>query len=438
MEDGAQNGNHLHRSKSPGNDRAAGPGARGEAPVERIVIVGAGDSGTVAARRLRSQGFGGAITLVGEEMDQPYERPQLSRAFLTGELTNPPLIATDRQLAEDGIDWVRGTRAVRLDVEHRTVTTSDDRRLHYDRLVLATGSRPRRVPVPGAADVLALRSAADAGILRNRLQPGTRLLIIGGGFIGLEIASSAVARGCAVVVVEFAHRLVSRVVPEAIADALGQRHRTEGVDLRLGVAVERIERSGDTYRVVLDDGAAVEADLVVAGIGAIPNTELAATAGLPIANGVAVNERLRTIDEAVYAIGDCCSVPHPLYDGRRVRLEAWRNALSQAEVAADNILGADLAYANVPSFWSDQYDLTMEVVGLHAAATAHVVRRRPDGHQVWFGLDGGGRIVSASGVAVGATLARDIRMAERLIAARATPDPADLSDASVDLRSLLP
>lgn len=402
-----------------------------------VVVVGAGDCGTRAALRLRELDPDVRVTLVGDELDDPYERPGLSKHVLTDGDSAPTLIASRQRLEDAGVDWQSGVRAVSIDVRARRVALSDDRSIKYDRVLLATGARARRIAIPGAESTMSIRSLSDARALRSALRPGTRLLVVGGGFIGLEVAASARQIGAEVTVVEFAHELMSRVVPVAIGRAIGARHRAEGVDLRLGVGVEQLTPAKRGVAAVLDDGSTVHGDVVVAGIGAIPNTELAATCGLPISNGIAVDEYLQTRDARIFAAGDCCSVPHPLYDGARVRLEAWRNALAQADVAARNLLGERVVFDVVPSFWSDQYDLTLQVVGLHAAAVSEIVRRRSDGAEIRFGLDASGRLVSASGVSVGTALARELRLAEMLIAHRAQPDLADLANPDVGLRSLL-
>lgn len=404
----------------------------------RIVVVGAGDCGARVALRLRELGFDGDVTLIGNDPNAPYERPALSKEVLVDDETSPRSILDEVGLDEWDITWRRGERAARLDIDRRLVELEGGTGIRYDRLVIATGARARPAAVPGPNVITTLRSFDDAVALRTRLEPGVRLLVIGGGFIGLEVAASARTRGCEVTVIEFAHRLMTRVVPAAVAEVFHRRHLAEGVDLRCGVGVERIDRANGGLAAHLSDGSAVGADVVVAGIGAIPNTELAATAGLAISNGVAVDGHLRTADPNVYAAGDCCSVPHPLFDGRRVRLEAWRSALAQAEVAATNLLDGDAVFDAVPWFWSDQYDLGMQIAGLHDAATIDVARRRDDGIELHFGLGPDGRLVSASGVGVGTAVARDIRVAEMLIAERATPAATDLSDPSCNLRSLLP
>lgn len=407
-----------------------------EGRIARIVVVGTGDCGTRAAMNLRSAGWDGQLTLIGAEKTAPYERPPLSKAVLTGP-DQPPVIVSQEALADSDIGWRPGVAAVALDRQRRRVSLADGSSIGFDRLLIATGARARKPPVPGPDAILSLRTAGDAQRLRERFTPGTTVLIIGGGFIGLEVAASAVTLGCDVTVVEFAHRLMSRVVPANVAEIVHQRHLDAGVRLLCGVGAMRISAMDDDFKVQLTDGSTVRANVVVAGIGATPNTELAASAGLTIANGVSVDAGLRTEDPAVFAAGDCCSFPHPVYGGKRVRLEAWRNALEHADIAAANMLGDQRRCSTVPWFWSDQYELGIQIAGLHAEAAYEVVRRRDDGVDLRFGIDNAGRVVSASGVGVGTSVGRDISLAERLIASGARPEPTELADASVNLRDLV-
>ena len=412
------------------------PNPRSDRAVRRVVIVGTGDCGARVALRLRDHGFDGDVILVGDETDAPYERPALSKAVLAFESANPTPIASAQQLAELNITWRSGTKAVSIDRTLRRLELDTGDAIAYDRLVLATGARARRSPVPGADIAHSLRSFRDAVALREKLFDGARLLIIGGGFVGLEAAATAIERGCAVTVVEFAQTLMSRVVPNAVAEHIQIRHLAAGCDLRLGIGVEHLQPMEEGFTAVFSDGSRQQFDVGLVGIGAIPNTELAATARLSIANGIAVDDRLRTSDPDIFAAGDCCSVPHPLYNGARLRIEAWQNAVTQAEVVAENVLGGVRVYDAVPAFWSDQYDLRLQIVGLHSFAVREVTRRRADGAELLFGIDSTGRVVSASGVAPGTAIARDMSAAGAIIAGRAPVHPADLSDASVDLRSL--
>jgi len=405
--------------------------------VRRIVVVGTGDCGTRAAIGIREGGWDGELTLVGSETAVPYERPPLSKSVLTDANPAPTIIASDSRLSELEIEWRRGVAAVGLDPRRHRIELADGASLPFDRLLIATGARARRPAIAGPHLVMSLRTIDDASLLRERLTPGARLLVIGGGFIGLEVAASAVQRGCDVTVVEFAHRLMSRVVPAKVADIVQQRHLEAGVRIVCGMGVDRIVARGDARDVQLSDGSTLTVDVVVAGVGAVPNTELAATAGLTVSNGIAVDGRLRTDDASIFAAGDCCSFPHPLYGGQRVRLEAWKNALEHADIAGRNIVGGDEVCAAVPWFWSDQYDLGIQIAGLHAAAAYEVVRSRDDGYEVRFGFDNTGRIVSASGVAIGTSIGREISIAEMLIANRATPRPTELANPAINLREFL-
>jgi 3-phenylpropionate/trans-cinnamate dioxygenase ferredoxin reductase component len=403
--------------------------------VRCIVIIGAGECGTRTALRLRQLGFDGDLTLIGNESTLPYERPTLSKAVLTG--ANPPALTTVDDLKTNGITWHTSSAVKSIDRNESRVVLSDGKTIPYNRLLIATGSRARMPAVDDPESVLTLRSLADANLLRERLSSKARLLVIGGGFIGLEVAASARTLGCEVTVVEFAHRLMSRVVPARVASVLQERHLEAGVDLRCGVVIDELEARSGSLRVLLSDGTTMSADIAVAGVGAIPNVELASLARLTITNGIAVNEQLQTSDPNIFAAGDCCSFPHPLYGGERIRLEAWRNALEHSEIAAQNLLGGAAICDAVPWFWSEQYELGLQIAGLHAAADYEIVRTRDDGTEIRFGLDTTGRLVSASGVAEGTGVARDIRVAEMLIARRLTPSPTILANASIGLRELL-
>jgi 3-phenylpropionate/trans-cinnamate dioxygenase ferredoxin reductase subunit len=406
--------------------------------IDRVVIVGAGECGARAAVGLREQGYAGSVVLIGDEPHAPYERPPLSKAALTGaDEPVPTTICGPDRLDELGIEPLCEVLVTGLDRPAGAVVLDDGRSVPYDRLVLALGSRPRPLPVEGGELAVTLRTFDDAVRLRAMLAAGGQLGVVGGGFIGLEVAAAARAHGCEVTVIEIAPRVLGRVVPAPLADVIAARHAEEGVTVRCGVGIERVEQLDARRRIVLTDGTAVDCDLVLAGIGAVPNVELAAEAGLVIDNGIAVDAQLRTSDPAIYAAGDCCSFPHGAFGGRRLRLEAWRNAQDQADHAVVNLLGADAPYDVIPWFWTDQYDLGLQIAGLPDAATSDVVRPRADGVALHFGLDDDGRLVSASGVAEGTRVAKDIRLAELLIGQRAHPDPRALADPSVNLKGLL-
>ncbi|MGC8468443.1 MAG: NAD(P)/FAD-dependent oxidoreductase [Acetobacteraceae bacterium] len=399
-----------------------------------MLLVGAGECGARAALALREAGYDGPVRLVGAEDEAPYERPPLSKAALVGGAEPQPATIADRaRLAAAGIEFLSGLAVAAIDRPARTAVLADGRRLAYDRLLLATGARARRLALPGAEHAHLLRSIADARALHARLVPGARVGIIGGGFIGLELAASATARGCAVTVVEMAPRVLGRAVPEPIAAVVAARHRAAGVRLICAATVAAVEAGA----ILLGSGERLGCDLVIAGVGAVPETALAEAAGLAVENGVRVDGRLATADPDIFAAGDCCSFPHPLFGGRRIRLESWRNAQDQGAFAARAMLGAAEEFATPPWFWSDQYDLTLQIAGLPDAAEREVVREREDGVALRFGLDAAGRLVAAAAVGPGDAVARDIRLAEMMIAARAVPDPDRLADPATGLKKLL-
>lgn len=402
-----------------------------------IVIVGAGECGIAAALTLREAGYGGPLTLVGGERHSPYERPPLSKAVLLSEEDfGPRTIAGDQRLAARSINLLTANPAVALDRAHKTVRLADGASFAYDKLLLATGAAPRRPPEAPAGAVY-LRTYDDAAHIRSRLLPGRRVAIIGAGFIGLEVAAAAIKRGCAVSVIESQPRILMRGVPEAIASVVAARHAAAGVQIACGARLSRIEESEAGSRILMADGARLDVDLCIVGIGAVPVTGLAEAAGLLIDNGVAVDEYLRTSDPDIYAAGDCCSFPLASHDGRRVRLESWRNAQEQGALAARNMLGAAGRHQGVPWFWSDQYELTLFVAGLAIDSGAIIRRDLPEGAFLLFHLAENGRLVAASGVGIGAAVARDIRLAEMMIARRAKPPPDRLAAPDVKLKSLL-
>ena len=398
-----------------------------------MVIVGAGEAGARAATALREEGWDGPITLIGGEVHPPYERPPLSKAALLAEAEPVATTVLDHDRAAAlGIELVLGTEVTAIDRAARAVALADGRSLPYSRLLLATGARPRRLTLPGHERVLYLRRFDDALALRPLLRPGMRLAIIGGGFIGLELAAAAAARGCAVTLVEAQPRILMRGVPAEIAAVIADRHRAAGIDLRTGIGIDRIDGA-----VVLADGSRIAADAVIAGIGSVPETALAEAAGLAVDNGIAVDATLATTDPAIFAAGDCAACAHPLYAGRRIRLEAWRNAQDQGALAARNMLGRGEAIRAVPWFWSDQYELTLQIAGLADEGRTTVVRDLGDRAQLLFHLAADGRLVAASGVGPLGKIAREIRLAEMLIAQRAAPDPGALASPAVRLKTLL-
>jgi 3-phenylpropionate/trans-cinnamate dioxygenase ferredoxin reductase component len=397
-----------------------------------FVIVGAGECGGRAALALRAGGHDGPITMIGDEPHAPYE------AILSQGDPAPRPVGMPAAFEEAGIVHLKAT-AWALDRAGRVVTLADGKALSYDRLLLATGARARRLKLPGADDprCLTLRSFEDALAIRAHIGTGRPVAILGGGFIGLELAASARRRGVPVTLIEAQPRLLMRGVPEPIAATLEARHRAEGVDVRTGTGVAAIEPAPDALRLTLTDGSRLSAGLLVLGIGAAPNVELAHAAGLAVDNGIAVDERLMTSDPAIFAAGDCCSWPSPLYNGRRLRLEAWRSAQETGALAARNMLGANETISAVPWFWSDQYDMTLQIAGLADGAVHTIQRDCGEDALILFHLDADGRLLAASGIGPGNAIARDIRLAEMLIARRARPDVAALASVDVKLKTLL-
>lgn len=404
-----------------------------------MVIVGAGEAGARAATAFREQGFTGPITLVGDEPHGPYERPPLSKAVMTSaDALTPTSILDEAKLAAASIRHIAGVRATSIARAAHLLVLSDGRVVPYAKLLIATGAGARRLSVAGTGtgDVLYLRNFSDALRLRTSLAPGSRVVVVGGGFIGLEIAASAVARDCAVTLLEAGSRILGRGVPERVAARVAASHTAAGVALRTGIGLIRIDHFAGGFVLHLADGSLLEADSVVAGVGAVPETALGESAGLAIDNGLRVDAFLRTDDPDIFAAGDCCSFPHPLYDGRRIRLEAWRNAQEQGLRAACNMLGATEPYAAVPWFWSDQYDETLQVAGLTDEG-AETVERDLGAGRLFFHLAKDGRLVAASGVGPNGAIAREIRLAELMIARRAHPDRTALANPNVKLKALL-
>ena len=347
----------------------------------RVVIVGAGHAGGTAAALLRQYGFSGAISLVGEEPIPPYQRPPLSKAWLKGEADADSLALKPLEFyGENGIDFRAGTRAVSLDRVGKSVALSDGSTLGYDALILATGARAIKLPIPGAdlAGVVELRTAADAEVLKAALQPGVRVAVVGGGYIGLEAAASARALGAAVVVLEREGRILARVACETLSTFFQHYHEAKGVAFELGAsAVEFAGRDGKVTGVTLADGRTIPCDLILVGVGAAPNDELAKAAGLDCNRGVVVNLEARTSDPAIFAIGDVAQRPMPIYEHRMFRMESVPNALEQAKQAASAICGRPAPLGETPWQWSDQYDLKLQIAGYPFDADRILVRGDP-------------------------------------------------------------
>lgn len=403
-----------------------------------MVIIGAGETGASAARTLRVEGWQGPIVLIGQENLAPYERPPLSKGTLaSGSEVPPTFILNESALKELDITWLRESLAVQIDRNRQIVLLADGQEIAYDKLLLATGASPRKLMLEGSdtTGVMVLRTFADAERLRTRLAAGRHLVVIGAGFIGLEVAATALERGCEVTVLEVGPRILMRGVPLGIAQAVEARHREAGVNFQLGVGIARIANVDGEQRITLADGTSLRCDAIIAGIGAIPETSLATACGLDVEGGIHVNDRLATSDPAIYAAGDCCAFPHGVYGGTRIRLEAWRNAQEGGAHAARNMLGADQPYEAIPWFWSDQYEQTLQVVGLPDGNDVTVQRHSEDGSLFFFHLNSSHQLIAASGI--GSGIAKEIKLAEMLIAKHAVLDPAKLAEPGLKLKALL-
>jgi 3-phenylpropionate/trans-cinnamate dioxygenase ferredoxin reductase component len=364
-----------------------------------VVIVGGGLAGAKTAEALRGKGYAGPVTLLTAEQELPYERPPLSKDYLAGKagfddaLVHPAAWYEQNEVA---LRW--GVEVTAVHPDSAEVELADGSRIEYGTLVLATGSEPRRLPIPGAEHALTLRTRRDSDAIRETFGEDKRLVIVGGGWIGLEVAAAARDKGTSVTVLEAAELPLLAVLGPEMAAVFADLHRANGVDLRLGVSIEQISSGG----VRLADGTEVPADAVVMGVGARPRTELAASAGLEVDNGVLVDASLRSSNPAIFAVGDIANHDHPVL-GHRVRVEHWATALNQPATAAAAILGGDEAYTELPYFFSDQFDLGMEYLG-HALPGSYdrvVVRGDLAGREfVAFWLTADDRIVAAMNVNV--------------------------------------
>ncbi|RYU09498.1 NAD(P)/FAD-dependent oxidoreductase [Nocardioides iriomotensis] len=353
---------------------------------EPFVIVGGGLTAAKAVEQLRESGYDGGLVVYAAEQHLPYERPPLSKGYLMGDDERDSVFVHDAQwYADHDVDLRLGVRVGAIDPGSHTVTATGDPQ-GYSKLLLATGSQPRRLADADAsgAPVAYLRTLEDTERLQKAFTDGARIAVLGAGWIGLEATSAARKAGAEVTVVESLDQPLLRVLGPAVASVFADLHREHGVDLRLGASVGRIEKNGDGVRLTLEDGGTVDADLLVVGIGAAPDTSLAEAAGLDVDNGVLVDASLRSSAPDVFAAGDIANADHPVL-GRRVRVEHWDNAIEQGKAAARAMLGEDVSYDRLPYFFTDQYDLGMEYVG-HvdpAAADDVVVRGDTSGERVF-------------------------------------------------------
>jgi 3-phenylpropionate/trans-cinnamate dioxygenase ferredoxin reductase subunit len=402
------------------------------------VIVGAGLAGARAAQTLREEGYDGPLVLVGEERERPYERPPLSKGYLLGKDEREKIYVHPQQwYAEHDVDLRLGVAVSAVDPAVRQVSLADGTRIDYTRLLLTTGSSPRRLQVPGADldGVHYLRRVEDSDRLREAFRPGARVAVVGAGWIGLETAAAARTAGAEVTVLEVAELPLLRVLGREIAQVFADLHRDHGVELRFGVQVEAVTgHAGRVDGVRLGDGTLIEADAVVVGVGIQPNTALALGAGLTVDNGIVTDQHLRTSDPDIFAAGDVANAYHPSL-GRRIRVEHWANALNQSQTAARAMLGQDAGYDRMPYFFTDQYDLGMEYTGYvePGGYDRVVLRGDADAREFIAFWLAGGRVLAGMNVNVW-----DVTEAvQALIRSGGPVDPAALADPQVPLESLL-
>ena len=399
---------------------------------ERTVIAGAGHAAGQVVATLKQLKYAGQIVLVGDEDYLPYQRPPLSKKFLAGAMPAERLHFKPASFYDEpNIEIRLRTRITTIDRDNKSVHTEGGERISYDKLVLALGSRARRLRIDGAdlAGVHYLRSIADVDDIRSELNHYRRTVIIGAGYIGLEVAAVMQQLGLDVTVVELADRVMSRVVSPEISDFYQIEHTNKGVKLRLSTGVSAFRGDKRIASVETTDDEQIPADFVVVGIGIVANTELAASAGLTVDNGIVVNDQCETGDPAVYAVGDCTAHPNAIYN-RQLRLESVHNALEQAKTAAANICGKETHYSQVPWFWSDQYDLKLQIAGLSEGYDEIVIRGNPADRSFACLYLKNGQLIATDAV----NAPREFIQSKGLIASHAKIDPARLANANIPLQ----
>ena len=397
-----------------------------------IVIVGAGQAGAALAARLRALGYGGPLTMIGEEPQPPYQRPPLSKGYLLGEMELERLyLRAPAFWAEQNVTLRLGAQVSAIDPAARTITVNAEV-IGYDQLALTTGSRPRQLPaaIGGAlGNVFTVRTLADIDRMAPVMKPGARALIVGGGYIGLEAAAVAAKLGLTVTVIEAAPRILQRVAAPETSAFFRRLHAGHGVTILEATGLDRLLGDANVTGARLSDGREIATDIVIVGIGIAPAADLADAAGLAIDNGIRTDEQGRTSDPHIWAAGDCASFPH---DGGRIRLESVGNAIDQAELVAENMLGAGKAYQAKPWFWSDQYDTKLQIAGLNTGYD-RVVTRPGEGAAVSFWYFHGDRLLAVDAM----NDSRAYMIGKRLIEAGRSPDPAYIADPACDLKALL-
>ena len=399
-----------------------------------IVVIGAGQAGAACVAKLRGLGYEGAITMVGDEPVFPYQRPPLSKKYLLGELTLERLYLRPASFYQDNQITVHtGQRVQAIDRHAKSVQLTNET-LTYDHLVLATGSAPRRLPAAIGGDlrgVFTVRDLADADAMAPYFQPGAKVLIVGGGYIGLEAAAVAAAKGLQVVLVEMAPRILQRVAAPETSAYFRDLHSRHGVDIREAVGLQGLQGSdGHVSGATLSDGTELAVDFVIVGVGIAPATELAQAAGLELDNGIAADQHGRTSDPHIWTAGDCASFPH---QGGRIRLESVPNAIDMAECVAENIMGAEKAYVPQPWFWSDQYDVKLQIAGLNTGYDRVVARAgdKPGAASFWYFAEAQLLAVDA------ANDPRAYMIGKRLIDAGKTVPIDVVADPASDLKALM-
>jgi 3-phenylpropionate/trans-cinnamate dioxygenase ferredoxin reductase component len=403
--------------------------------ISTILIIGGGQAGAQAIDTLRREGFSGRLVLIGDERELPYQRPPLSKKYLSGEMAADRLLFRHRSFYDEHrVELKLGRRAARLDAAARQVELADGEKLTYDRLLLCLGAESRRLTCPGATlrGVHYLRGLADVPPIQAGFKPQARIVIIGGGYIGLETAATCRKMGCDVTVLEMADRIMNRVVAPSVSQYFAQEHRTNGVNIICDMRVVRLEGEAQVERVVCADGSRHAADLVIVGVGAVATTELASAAGLACDNGVIVDEYCRTSDPSIFAAGDCTNHPSPRF-GRRVRLESVDNAFEQAKTAALNMLDRPVAHDRVPWFWSDQFDNKLLIVGLSQDYDRQVLRGDPASRSFSVCYLKGRELLAVEAI----NHSKDYMAARKLIAERALLNPEKLADSALALKEAI-
>lgn len=403
--------------------------------IEKVVIIGAGQAGFQIAASLRQGGFEGSVIIIGDENNAPYQRPPLSKAYLKSLADESSIqLRPEAFYTDNRIELVRGDKVEQIDRQNKQVVTASGKRFPYDKLAITTGTRPRPLDLPGAdlPGVHALRSFLHASGLRDALQQHQNIVIIGGGFIGLEVAACAAGLGKAVTVLEYAPRLMGRAVSTVSSEFFRNYHQSIGVKVVTDARIEQIVGTDRARSISLASGEQIPCDLVLAGVGALPNVELAEAAGLDCNNGILVDEFAVTCDESIVSAGDCTNHPN-LFANGRFRLESVQNAIDQAKVAAATILGNSSAYNAAPWFWSDQGDIKLQTVGLPLGTDELVVRGSTEAKKFSVFHYKKGKLIAVESI----NSAGDHMVARKLITTGLSPTPAQVSDSTVELKSLL-